>query len=284
MPVAKRLRVWTVSAALMLGGACNRDSSLADAGSMSLSDAGSTTIASGQLVLCPADAPVGACTTEGLTCQYPAQTCVCASGAWGCTACPTTQPGQFDNCIDTVTGAQLPFQCVYGALTCSCLVVPWGWQCGACPAPKPASDEPCGNTPFTCNYGPDTCFCHAGSWSCSTITCDPATDSTFRNCAGNYACVYPDEDEVCICTGQGPNPSARPCSCPHAMPTPNSKCAVGNRCQYGDQACICSEGSWGCVAACPVDQPANGTTCSSNLNCTYPGGNLCYCMDGTWHC
>jgi hypothetical protein len=50
----------------------------------------------GVLIVCPSSPPCGACTTEGLACAYPTESCLCSGGTWTCFACPATQPANDD--------------------------------------------------------------------------------------------------------------------------------------------------------------------------------------------
>jgi hypothetical protein len=234
----------------------------------------------GQLLACPGDAPSGSCPAEGMTCEYPTQSCQCIGGDWSCIACPAAQPDATTSLCPLLVGTSIvPLACTYGALTCTCVdeLGPPKWRCGACPASAPAQGAACGNSSFSCAYADQSCTCSGGTWMCSPTTCPPL-NLFGGSCTGVYTCAYPDQDQICSCNG----PLEMQCSCPANLPPNGGACAPAS-CRYGDQICDCQSSGWMCMAACPTDHPTAGSACSTDLSCTYSDG-VCYCSGGTWHC
>ena len=89
---------------------------------------------------CPTAQPTGACTTEGLDCDYGTTTCGCRRGmgaaggdTWECETppppCPGTQPMAGNTCTAGTGGVA---GCPYGAVTCLCRAASGGgdeWSC-----------------------------------------------------------------------------------------------------------------------------------------------------------
>jgi hypothetical protein len=262
-----------------------------DAGPMNPTpDAGSHSDAGGTLILCPASAPTGSCSIDGQTCGYPTETCICASGTWTCTGCPSTQPAGGTICSvgdGPDAGARdLPFNCGYGPVTCSCAAhIPIDtaptWSCGVCPATQPSSGASCGNSSFDCSYTHANCSCVDGAWSCVELACPQPYFSTVISCQGLYTCDFPAAGQICGCGSGGRSQLA--CSCPIALPAEGQQCLPAGTCGYGDQSCSCGVGGWHCAPVCPSSKPSDGAVCSSTLSCAYDPA-LCYCAGGAWHC
>jgi len=86
--------------------------------------------------------------------------------------------------------------------------------------------------------------------------------------------------------------------CPSTAPVPtgNRSLACSNQnevCSYTGERCTCQRQArsntlaWACVGsgdACPRSEPADNSTCPTNLNCPYPNGEQCNCRQGQWNC
>lgn len=251
-------------------------------------DAGSDGSGAYTYTTCPAAPPAGSCSIQGMVCPYPTQTCTCDGGSWGCQSCPAAQPANGANCPATAgsTSAAARFACAYGNVTCNCVLPdPRTWACGVCPATAPSSGQACGNTSISCPYDQRQCDCIGGTWTCVAPSCDQSgLESVPRACAGFYSCGYPRIDQSCTCSGTFASGAQQTCSCPVAAPQGGSVCkSTVAPCVYSDQTCSCSSTGWQCAQQCPDTRPADGSACSSSLNCSY-GGGLCYCDGASWHC
>jgi hypothetical protein len=170
----------------------------------------------------PAPGDGTTCTTPGLGCGYPVNTCSCVAetGEWTCFStaeeCPDTPPASGTDCAEEDTA------CAYGEQgTCACLPPAFGggldWQCDdgivACPGDEPADASDCADfaTGFECTYGDSICTCGADDeWTC-------------------------EEDDGC--PAMAPDTDA-PCDIP-----------LGNVCEYaggGGTSCACTVNGWLC--------------------------------------
>ena len=250
------------------------------------------------LVPCPAEPPTGACSIEGFDCPYSTQGCTCTNGSWDCRPCPATQPATGTTCPAQADGySPAAFSCGYGNVTCSCVPNPNDgsdpptWACGVCPVSAPDPGQACGNTPLACAYADQQCNCDRGTWMCYGRYCSaPGSRNNLvpQFCAGFYACDYPTLDQSCTCRtpdvgGLSPDVDLQ-CTCPAAAPLNGGDCVapISYTCSYSDESCTC-DGQWHCTQVCPVAAPADGSSCSSTLNCSYANG-LCYCNGSAWHC
>jgi hypothetical protein len=242
------------------------------------------------LVACPASRPDGACSIEKLSCTYPNGSCWCDRGNWTCIACPESQPTTAGIPCDI----NVSMACRYGEVTCSCPALSGrGQGCGICPAAPPTSGSVCGNTTFECQYDANTCACgDDGRWQCATAAC-PVPPGPFSsiNCVtpGRFTCRYPNEAQYCSCDPF--NATSPVCSCPFELPTEGSACVVPGRwfdfspptCTYGSSTCECHDGTWKCMASCPLGPPTTGAACGSMLSCSYPAA-ICGCDGTKWTC
>ena len=253
-------------------------------------DAGSDGSGPYTLTTCPTAPPAGSCSIQGGVCPYPTETCSCDGTTWSCQSCPAAQPPNGSSCPAVAgspsTGAS--FACAYGNVTCNCAgdSAPT-WACGVCPATEPSNGQACGNTPISCAYDQHQCDCSAGTWSCLGPSCSVSGYASYipTACSGFYTCSYPMIDQACTCNGTlNGRRTDLTCSCPAAAPKSGSFCDYTKApCVYSDQVCSCQYGGWQCTQKCPDVRPADGSACSSSLNCSYDGG-LCYCDGTTWHC
>jgi hypothetical protein len=145
---------------------------------------------------------------------------------------------------------------------------PWS---PVCPEQLPAIGSPCtipdpmDSPEILCEYGPIQY-----DINCSmTVQCDN----------GQWASGLADPSS---CQPDGPNTAACPASYEALMAIPNSECSDTNlRCEYPEGVCVCSSGfdvveidggtTWSCNPGpgCPVPRPRVGSSCSTNVSCTY---------------
>jgi hypothetical protein len=109
---------------------------------------------------------------------------------------------------------------------------------------------------------------------------DPSCDTLVQCVSGAWAPV------TAVGTGcqpDGPNPTSCPASYAALKGMEGESCpSNGLRCEYPEAVCVCSRGfggpveldaslGWYCNpgAGCPLPRPRLGSTCSTNLQCTY---------------
>jgi hypothetical protein len=210
-------------------------------------DSGSPVGDSGNPVGCPASAPSGSCTQEGLSCGYHCLGCTCTQGVWSCpglgcaggyNACPATPPAEGSPCLTDGCCTNDYTPCWYGGVggqnvRADCTADAWhltsgvsapdagGPKCGTpgCPSLPPFTSGTGGSCTgsLTCDYGIDgSCSCGGGAWTCSGASLDPCPQSPP---AAGAVCTYASE------------------------PTLG---ATYSNCAYGDRVCSCTAGGWVC--------------------------------------
>jgi len=81
-------------------------------------------------------------------------------------------------------------------------------------------------------------------------------------------------------------------SCPLVTPQNNVMCSdTSLTCSYVGERCRCRQiGNntvWRCTGsgdACPSIHPVAAASCTGNLQCPYPAGDQCNCLNGKWNC
>ena len=135
---------------------------------------------------CPPAVPVerAACTTVGMSCEYPAMArgedeseCECEATGWDCGRqfCPPVKPtlgGECENGDGT---------CTFGGDTCECVSRMWScWAASDCPAAPPAENAACTINGMICPYGTTgRCRCDDTSWECRGV--QRASDAGVRD-------------------------------------------------------------------------------------------------------
>jgi hypothetical protein len=232
-------------AGFCVAGACPAMSCPADAGHAPTTDSGNPD--SGNPVGCPASAPSGSCTQEGLRCGYHCLGCTCIQGQWSCpglgcaggyNACPQAPPAEGSGCTTDGCCTNDYTPCWYGGVggqnvRADCTSDAWhltspasapdagGPKCGTpgCPSVPPFTSGSGGTCTgsLTCNYGIDgSCSCGGGTWTCTGSGLEPCPPSP------------PDAGTVCIYASE---------------PVLG---ATYSNCAYGDRVCSCTAGGWVC--------------------------------------
>jgi hypothetical protein len=162
----------------------------------------------GDAAVCPSASHDHECTSVGQVCVVGTMQCECfaqvdASSAWGCLACPRTQPAEDAGPCTSQLGGN---NCVYGPATCRCTErdegFGSGWTCATCPATQPEESAPCSVNLDVCTYGDAVCTCLGPrGWDC--LTPCPTAQPT----AGDVCHISPDAvctygSTTCECVNQ----------------------------------------------------------------------------------
>ena len=130
----------------------------------------------------------------------------------------------------------------------------------------------------------------AGTAGGNSLSCPVAAPQNNNMCSDtSLSCSY--VGERCRCRQAGPNTVWR-CTgsgdaCPSTHPVAASSCTGNLQCPYpaGDQ-CNCLNGKWNCFSpGCPASKPAPGGSCGAVAGqCTYGTAGACVCVGGGWFC
>lgn len=246
---------------------------------------------------CPSSLPAGACSPDGLSCDY----------------------GTGDPCdgetLATCVGGEWAIASTAPSDTCGC------------PATAPAANEACADLGQECRYGnaalceaTTTATCTAEGWISAVADPPPACACPDEAPAPSSACSVEgaeceyggpgvcDAQEVAMCSGgewiiRSTAPSLE-CVCPETAPASGSACEVnGARCNYGGGLCeeqtmaLCDANVWAISQTAPSEEcgcPANppepaGLCLSEGMRCNYIPADLCaepqyfaVCVGGEW--